>query len=187
MKSGLKLQLHNLGVDSSVNCHMQSINVGGHLANTQSCDQKQGDQSLTTSSEIPELNKAEITKQSITMDSEMTQKCQQQTIPPENAEHQTTISTSPTTESIPLEDQNADTEPLFHFYSSCKLSFLIKMALLQNVKALGCAMSEEDVKREEESMEAARAKALEAWEEIRDRGFTYDLNGSEYLRSCTLR
>lgn len=59
------------------------------------------------------------------------------------------------------------------------------MALLQNVKALGYALSE-DLKREEESVEAARVKALEAWEQIRDRGISYDLNGSEYLRSCAL-
>lgn len=160
--------------------------MGGHLADTQSCDQQQDAASLPTSPRIPESSKAGITKHSIDMDTETTQDCQQQTLPPDNAEHQTTTPTSPTIESIPLEDQNADIEPLFHFYSCCKLSFLIKMALLQNVKALGYALSEEDLKREEESVEAARAKALEAWEKIRDRGFSYDVNGSEYLRTCTL-
>ncbi|KAG6366932.1 hypothetical protein INS49_001113 [Diaporthe citri] len=136
--------------------------------------------------EVSEPKYARISQQSVDMDAETTQNCQQQANPPENAEHQTTTPTSPTTEIIPLEDQNADTEPLFHFYSCCKLSFLIKMALLQNVKALGYGMSEEDVKREEEAMEVARAKALETWEQIRDRGFSYDVNGAEYLRSCTL-
>ncbi|KAI7773967.1 hypothetical protein LA080_009513 [Diaporthe eres] len=160
--------------------------MGGHLADTQSCDQQQDAESLPTSLKIPELTKAEITKHSIDMDAETTENCQQQTLPPDNAEHQTTTPTSPTIESIPLEDQNVDIEPLLHFYSCCKLSFLIKMALLQNVKALGYAMSEEDLEREEESVEIARAKALEVWEKIHDRGFSYDVNGSEYLRTSTL-
>lgn len=170
-------------MDSSIDHHTQSVNMGGHLAASQSCDQQQAAESLKTSPEIPEPDKAGITKHTIDMDA---QNCQQQTIPPENAENQTITPTSPTIESIRSEDQNADTEPLFHFYSCCKLSFMIKMALLQNVKALGYALSEEDLKREEASVEAARAKALEAWEQIRDRGFSYDVNGSEYLRSCTL-
>lgn len=59
------------------------------------------------------------------------------------------------------------------------------MAFLQNIKALGYDLSEEDVKREEESMEVARTQALEAWEQIRDNGFSYDMNGFEHLRSCT--
>lgn len=160
--------------------------MGGHLADTQSCDQQQDAESLPMSPKIPESSKAEITKHSMDMDVETTQNCQQQTLPSDNAEHQATTPTSPTIEGIPLEDQNADIEPLVHFYSCCKLSFLIKMALLQNFKALGYAMSEEDLKREEESVEVARAKALEAWEKIRDRGVSYDVNGSEYLRTCTL-
>lgn len=170
-------------MDGSIDC--QYINMEGRLADTQSFDQQQDAESLTTSPEVLEPTKARMTEQIIDMDAETTQNCQQQTIPPENAEHQTTTPTSPRIEIIPLQDQTADIEPLVHFYSCCKLSFLIKMALLQNVKALGYALSE-DVKREEESVEAARVKALEAWEQIRDRGISYDLNGSEYLRSCAL-
>lgn len=123
------------------------------------------------------------------MDAETTQPCQQQVVPPGSTELQTgaPISpTSPTIEPIPLEDQNSEIESLIHFYNCCKLSFIVKVASLQSVKALGYALSEEDVMREQEFMEEARAKALEVWLKICDRGFSYDLVGSEYLRSCTL-
>lgn len=139
---------------------------------------------------IPEPNETENAKRSMSMGVETTQHCQQQTVPPKNTEHQTGAPTSPTSttiEPIPMEDQDSETESLIHFYSCCKLSFIVKMASLQSVKALGFALSEEDVKREEESMEDARAKALEAWQKICDRGVSYDVVGSEYLRSCALQ
>lgn len=139
--------------------------------------------------EIPEPGKPGTTKQFISKDGETAQHCQQQIIALENTEYQNTSlipPTSPTIEDIPLGDQDAEIEPLIQIYSCCKLSFLIKMASLQNIKNLGYALSEENLKQEEEAMEAARAKALEAWEQIRDTGFSYDVVGSEYLRSCML-
>lgn len=168
----------------------QSTNMGSHFVDTQSCYQQQIPEILTKSPEISEPNEAEITEKSIKLDdAETAQDCQQQNVPLESTEHQTntpTSPTSPTTKSIPLQDQASDTEALIHSYSCCKLSFIIKMASLQSVKTLGYALSQEDVKREEDSMEEARTKALKAWQKIHDRGLSYDVIGSEYLRSCTL-
>lgn len=168
----------------------QSVKMGSHLADTQSCYQQQNPEILTKSPEISEPKEAGITKQSIKLDdAETIQDCQQQILPPENADHQTNTPKSPispTIESIPSQNHDSETESLIHFYSCCKLSFMIKMASLQSVKTLGYALSEENVKKEEESMEEARTKALEAWQKIRDRGLSYDVIGSEYLRSCTL-
>lgn len=168
----------------------QSLKMGSHLADTQSCYQQRNPEILTKSPEISEPKEAGITKQSIKLDDpETIQDCQQQIVPPENTDHQTNTPTSPLSpkiESIPLQNQDSDTESLIHFYSCCKLSFMIKMASLQSVKTLGYALSEEDIKKEEETMEEARTKALEAWQKIRDRGLSYDVIGSEYLRSCTL-
>lgn len=157
----------------------------GRLANTQSCYRQQNAGSLTTS-EIPKPNKAGIANPGIDMAAETTQHCQPQTVAPETNEHQGITSTSSTVETIPSKDHNTDIESLVHFYSCCKLSFMIKLASLQNVKALGYALSEEELKREEESIENARTKALEAWQQIHDRGFSYDMIGAHYLRSCTL-
>lgn len=168
----------------------QSTNMGSHLADTQSCYQQQNSEILTRPPETSEPNEAGITEQSIKLDDAgTTQDCQRQIVSAENTEHQTitpTPSTSPTIESTPLLDQASETKSLIHSYSCCKLSFIIKMASLQSVKTLGYALPQEDVKREEDSMEAARTKALEAWQKIRDRGLSYDVIGSEYLRSCTL-
>lgn len=168
----------------------QFIKMGSHLADTKSCHRQQNPEILTKSPEISEPNEAGITKQSIELDDANTvQDCQQQIVAPENTDHQTNTPTSPISpkvESIPLQDQDSDTESLVHFYSCCKLSFMIKMASLQSVKTLGYALSDEDIKKEEGSMEEVRTKALEAWQKIRDRGLSYDVIGSEYLRSCTL-
>lgn len=168
----------------------QSIKMGSPLADTQSCYQQQNPEILTKSPEISELNEAGITKKSIELDdAETVQDRQQQIVAPENTDHQTNTPTSPISpqvESIPPQDQDSETESFIHFYSCCKLSFMIKMASLQSVKILGYALSEEDVKKEEESMEEARTKALETWQKIRERGLSYDVIGSEYLRSCTL-
>lgn len=166
----------------------QSINMRSLLADTQSCD-KQQNELLMMSPKIPEPGKPGITKQTISKIDETAQHCQQKIITLESTEHQTTRPTSPTSPAIeisPLDDQNSKIEPLIHFYSCCKLSFLIKMASLQNIKNLGLTLSEEDVNQEDEAMEAARAKALEAWERIRNSELSYDVVGSEYLRSCTL-
>ena len=133
-----------------------------------------------------ELEKPDVAKNTTKVDGE-TQHHQQQIIISENAEHQNTTHVSPTTQTFQLEVQSADLNSLIDSYSYRKLAFLIKMAFLQNIKALGYAPSEEDVKREEASMEEARAHALDAWENIRERGFSYDVHGSEYLRSCTLQ
>lgn len=168
----------------------QSLKMGSHLADTRSESRDSAADSKTESPEISEPKEAGITKQSIKLDDpETIQDCQQQILPPENTDHQTNTPTSPLSpkiESFPLQNQDSDTESLIHFYSCCKLSFMIKMASLQSVKTLGYALSEEDIKKEEETMEEARTKALEAWQKIRDRGLSYDVIGSEYLRSCTL-
>ena len=132
-----------------------------------------------------ELGKPGATKETIEMDGKTAQHCQQAIITSDNAEHQTATLASHTTEATPSEDQNPETESLFHSYSCFKLSFLTKMAFLQNIKALGYDLSEEDVKREKESMEEARVQALKTWEQIRDKGFSYDDHGFEYLRSST--
>ncbi|KAL1869948.1 hypothetical protein Daus18300_005409 [Diaporthe australafricana] len=122
------------------------------------------------------------------MDGETTSPDQQQIILHQNtehqiAEHQITADTNATTKTY---NPTVDTDSLVHLYHCSKLSFLIKMALLKNIKALGYALREEDVNQAEKSMEDARTQALEKWEQIRDRGFLYDADGSEYLRSSKL-
>lgn len=119
------------------------------------------------------------------MDGKTAQRCQQLIITSKNAEHQATTPAPPIMEADPSEDRNAEAEALLHRYSCFKLSFLIKMALVQNMKAFGYNLPEQQVMREEELMEEARARAIEAWEQIRDRGFSYDVHGFEHLRSCT--
>lgn len=119
------------------------------------------------------------------MDGKTAQHCQQLIITSKNAEHQATTPASPTMEADPSKDRDAEAESLLHRYSCFKLSFLIKMAFVQNMKALGYNLSEQQVMREYELMEEARAQAIEAWEQIRDRGLSYDMHGFEYLRSCT--
>lgn len=125
-------------------------------------------------------------------DVEAGQSCQEAIITCQHNELQTTPPASPTTEVIPPEDQtsddqSADTESLIHSYSCFKLSFIVKMACLQNIKAIRPGSCEEDVKREEQSMEEARVQAIKAWEKIRDIGVSYDVQGLEYLKSCTPR
>lgn len=75
-----------------------------------------------------------------------------------------------TVATAPLDDRIVDTGSLFHSYSCSKLSFLIKLAFLQSIKDLGYSLPREDLKREEESMEAARIQALETWSRSTTRG-----------------
>lgn len=121
------------------------------------------------------------------MTGETSQHGRQQITTAEDTEQQAASHASPTAENTTLEDQDPETALLFHFYTCCKLSFLIKMASLQHVKALGYALSDEGLNWEEQSMEDARTRALDAWEQIHARGFSYDAVGAEYLRSCVLR
>lgn len=119
-----------------------------------------------------------MAQQTIRMDGETINQ-QQQIVLYHNTERRITTDTIPTTK---IYHPTVDTDSLVHLYKCSKLSFLIKMALLKNVKALGYALGEEDVNQAEN----ARTHALEKWEQIRDRGFCYDMVGSEYLRSSKL-
>lgn len=136
---------------------------------------------------MTELSKPRDTEPTTKMNGEASQHGRQEITTAEATEHQVASPASPTAENIPSQNQDPNTAPLFHFYTCCKLSFLIKMASLQHVKALGYALSDEGLNWEEQSMEDARIRALDAWEQIHARGFSYDAVGAEYLRSCALR
>lgn len=157
------------------------------IANTQSCSKQQDTEPLIATPETTESSKPGVTEPTTNMNDETSRHGRQQITTAENTEHQAASPASPTTENIPLQDQDPETAPLFHFYTCCKLSFLIKMASLQHVKALGYALSDEGLNWEEKSMEDSRTRALDAWEQIHARGFSYDAVGAEYLRLCALR
>lgn len=85
------------------------------------------------------------------MDGKTAQHCQHLIITSKNTEHQATTPASPTMEAGPLEDLKAKAESHLYRYSCFKLSFLIKMTFVQNMKAFGYNLPEQQVCRKRSS------------------------------------
>ncbi|KAG8166390.1 hypothetical protein KVR01_002079 [Diaporthe batatas] len=102
-----------------------------------------------------------------TEDGEAAQSCQEAIITYQNTEPQTAMEVIPPDDQM-IDDRGTDIDSLIHSYSCFKLSFIVKMAYLQNIKALRPDLSAEDTKQEEQSLEETRAQAIEAWEKIRN-------------------